>query len=238
MKALIFSAMAVAALLLVGWQHQQVGRLRYENATLQQASTEADQLKADLEKSTGNEAQDAAEIDRLREENRDLLKLRNEVNQLRDARVQFEKVSAENQRLLLIARSAPKLQTKDAAMKPVVIRVDNLFNRGLNTPEDALQTFYWALREGNPQILQRYVTSRYSGPANVDGIISIEIVARRDVDATTVQFGIQFQEASSPERYDSFRHVTIPARQGRDGRKFIVTLVLQGNEWRVEASSY
>jgi hypothetical protein len=238
MKALLFSPIALVGLLLIGLQHQQLGQLRDENVMLQQASAEADQLKADLEKSTGNEAQDAAEIDRLREENRDLLKLRNEVNQLRDTRVQFEKVSAENRRLLLVARSAPRPQTKDAAMKPILIRVDNLSNRGLNTPEDTLQTFYWALRDGNNQTLQRCLTPHFSGPAQVDGIVSIEIVARRDVDATTVQLGIQIQEAPIPEGYDSFRHVIIPARQAGPGRKFIVTLILQGGEWRLDASTY
>ena len=106
MKTLIFSSMALVGLLLVGLQHQQLRELRAENATLQQASAEANQLKADLANSTNDEAQDAAEITRLREENHDLLKLRNEVNQLREARVQFEKVSAENQRLAAQAKAA------------------------------------------------------------------------------------------------------------------------------------
>ena len=77
MKTLIFSSLAVAGILLVAVQHRQLGQLQAENGPLQQASTEADQLKADLAKSTGNEAQDAAELERLREENHDLLKLRN-----------------------------------------------------------------------------------------------------------------------------------------------------------------
>src|SRR3954471_262239 len=142
MKTLILSAMGVAALLLVGWQHQQFGRLRDENATLEQASAEASQLKADLEKSTGNEAQDAAEIDRLREENRDLLKLRNEVNQLRDARVQFEKVNAENQRLQAVHNAA----NANGGSRPITIQLNSIHNRGLRTPEDAAQTFFWAQR--------------------------------------------------------------------------------------------
>ena len=94
MKALIFSSIALVGLLLVGLQHQQLRELRTENATLQKASAEASRLKADLAQSNGDEAQDAEEIARLREENHDLLKLRNEVNQLRDARWQWEKWSA------------------------------------------------------------------------------------------------------------------------------------------------
>jgi hypothetical protein len=230
MKGLIFSSMALVGLLLVGLQHQRIRELRAENVTLQQASAEADQLKADLAKSTGNEAQDAEEIDRLREENRDLLKLRNEANQLREARVQFEKVSAENQRLQSLAKSAVRTETKQST-QPVVIRIDNLFNRGLGTPEDAVQTFYWAQRERNSDILFRSVTpgSRNNFRDYVDGwrrqnfdnYVSIEIVGRRDVNATTVQLGVQIHEANNPQY----------------GQKIVVTLVLQANEWRVDTTS-
>ena len=74
--------------------------------------------------------------------------LETQVNQLRDVRVQFEKVSAENQRLQSLAKNAAKTDSKQS-MQPVTIRIDNLTNRGLNSPEDAVQTFYWALRERN-----------------------------------------------------------------------------------------
>ncbi|HWD94788.1 MAG TPA: hypothetical protein VG938_20835, partial [Verrucomicrobiae bacterium] len=137
MKILIISSMAVLGFLLVGWQHQQLGYLRAENATLEQSADEASQLKADLGKATGDEAQDAEEIARLREENHDLLRLRNEVNQLRDARATFEKVSAENQRLQEQVRTAAKANAKQAPMQPILIRVDSLYDRGLSTPENA-----------------------------------------------------------------------------------------------------
>lgn len=247
MKTLIFSSIALVGLLLVGLQHQQLGQLRAENVTLEQASAEADRLKADLANSTGNQAQDPEEIARLREENRDLLKLRGEINQLRDARVQFEKVSAENQRLQTQAKSAAPTDAKQS-MQPVTIRVDMLFNRGQASPDDTIQTFYWAVRERNSDMVSHCVTPRSWSQfrdyvngwqrQNFDDVASVEIVARRDMDPTTVQLGIQFQEASSPQGYDSFRHVVIPARQGGVGRKFIVTLVLQAGEWRVDASSY
>ena len=231
MKILIFSSLAIASILLVTVQHQQLGQLRAENATLEQASTEADQLKADLAKSTGNETQDAAEIERLRGENRDLLKLRNEVNQLRDARVQFEKVSAENQRLQSVAKSAPKAQPKERTMQPIVVQMASVYDRGQATPEFALQTFYWAQRERNSDALSRCVTPQsWTGfreyldgwrRQNLDQIASIEIVARRDLDATTVQLGVQIHNTGNPQY----------------GRKIIVTLVLQDSDWRVQTTS-
>jgi len=231
MKTLIFSAMTLAALLLVGWQHQQIGNLRAENKALQQSSAEAEQLKADLAKSSGDGAQDAVEIERLQKENRDLLKLRNEVYQLRETRGQFEKVSAENQRLQSQAKSVPKSDAKPGSMQPVVLRMDTLFNRGLSTPEDAVQTFYWAQRERDGGTFSHSVTPRSWNnfkdylddwrQQNLKNVGVIQIVARRDVDATTVQLGLQLQQAENPQY----------------GEKIIITLVLQGNEWRVDSTS-
>jgi hypothetical protein len=232
MKTLIFSSLALVGLLLVGLQHQQLRELRTENATLQQASAEASQLKADLDKSNGDEAQDADEITRLREENHDLLKLRNEVNQLRDARVQFEKVSAENQRLAAQAKTLAKTDSKQS-LQPVTVRIDMLFNRGQTTPEDALQTFYWAVRDRNSDMLSHCVTPKSWSQfrdyvngwrrQNFDNFGSIDIVARRDVNATTVQLGIQLNPAAAnPEML---------------GQKIVVTLVLQGSDWQVDGLS-
>jgi hypothetical protein len=234
MKILIFSSIAVVGLLLVGWQHQQLGHLRAENAMLEQSADEASQLKADLVKSTGDEAQDAEEITRLREENHDLLRLRNEVNQLRDARATFEKVSAENQRLQEQVRTAAKSNAKQAPMQPILIRVESLYDRGLSTPENAVQTILWAERSGNVGELSRCVTPKRwaqiydSVPEqdrqrvidnlrhNLDQIISIEIVARRDLDATTVQLGIRAHRRDDPKS---------------DMGMF--TLVLERGEWKM-----
>ena len=232
MKTLIFASMALVGVLLVGLQHQQLRELRAENASLQKDSAEASQLKADLEKSNGNEAQDVEEIARLREENRDLLKLRGEINQLRDARAQFEKVSAENQRLQAQAKSVAKTDSKQT-LQPVTVRIDMLFNRGQATPEDAIQTLYWAIRDRNSDMLSHCVTpkswSQFRDYVNgwrrqqFDNVGSIDIVAQREVNATTVQVGIQLNPtAAYPDML---------------GQKIIVTLVLQGNEWHVDAES-
>ena len=85
MKTLALGVLVIATTALIAVQHQQLGQLRAENMSLQQVSAEADQLKADLAKSTGTEADAEDEIARLREGNRDLLKLRNQVYQLRQA---------------------------------------------------------------------------------------------------------------------------------------------------------
>ncbi len=233
MKILAFSFLTVAAMALVGYQHQQLNRLHAENVSLQQSATEVNQLQTDLAKSTGDATQSQEEITRLREENRDLLKLRGEVSELRDARAEFEKVSAENKRLQTFAANMPKPGAKQTSMQPISIRIGELYDRGVSTPENALQTFLWAQRDRNPAAMSRCVTSENwqriqnrvqgSWPQILDEkTVSIEIAARRDLDATTVQLGIQVHTASDPNRDE----------------KGIITLVLQNGEWRVDVSKF
>ena len=222
MKILAFSFLSLAGLALIGYQHQQLGRLRAENTSLQQSATEVNQLQADLAKSTGNAAQNEEEISRLREQNHDLLKLRGEVSELRDARAEFEKVSAENKRLQTLTANAPKSEMKQTSMQPIVIQVSSLYDRGLSTPESALQTFFWALHTGNSDALERSLTpeswQRFGkNHPNFGDVVSIEIVARRDLNTITVQLGIQVHSGNS----------------GRD-EKGSITLTLQNGEWRVD----
>lgn len=233
MKILALVISAIAATGLVAVQHQQLGRLRSENATLRQASAEADQLKADLAKSTGAEADAEDEIARLREENRDLLKLRNQVYQLRQATAQFEQVSAENQRLQSVARSSSKPETREVVFQPTVILVQNLYDQGLSTPEAAAETFFWADRDANGDALSRcilperrsHIQDFFNQGENRQNfsrdIVSIEIAARRDIDANTVQLGIQLHSAANSRR----------------DRKIVLMLKLANGEWKLDIDS-
>lgn len=229
MKTLALAVLAIASAALIAVQHQQLGRLRAENGTLQQASTEADQLKADLAKSTGAESDAEDEIARLREENRDLLKLRNQVYQLREVTAQFEQVRSENQRLRSVAHNASDREPKQVVFQPIVIEVQNLSYQGLNTPEAAVQTFLWAQRDGNADVLSSCILpeqaaeirSRYGNIAqrqNVASGISVEIVARRDLDANTVQIGVQFNSNNGSVLE----------------KKMIFTLKLRDGQWRLD----
>jgi len=157
MKTLAVSILAIAAMALIAVQHQQLGHLRAETASLQQASAEAEQLKVDIAKSTDAEANAEDEIARLREENRDLLKLRSQVQQLRDVTAQLEKVRAENLRLQSVARNASSRDAKQNTYQPIVVHIQNLSFQGLATPEAAVQTFLWADRNGNIETLSNCI---------------------------------------------------------------------------------
>lgn len=232
MKALAFVILAIAAAALIAVQHRQLGQLRAENTNLQHASAEAEQLKADLAKSADSEAGSEDEIARLREENRDLLKLRNQVYQLRQATAQFQQVSAENQRLQTAVRNTPKPARKDDLTQPILITIQNLSNRGLNTPEDATQTFFWAECTRNADALSgcivperwSHIRDSYQGDVrqNFNNVESIEIVARRDLDANTVQLGIQI----------------IPSgNSSRGGANIVFTLRLRDGEWKLDINT-
>ena len=232
MKVLIFSSLTLAGLLLVTLQHRQIGQLSAENAILQQSTAEANQLKADLAKYAGAQAQDAAEeIERLRQENRDLLRLRNEVNQLNDAHAQFEKVSAENLRLQTLVRNMPNPHQN--TIQPILIRIDSLYDRGLSTPEAAVQTFFWAEHNGSMDELSRCVLpERWRGMRDIDlgsvwqrqnfqGVVSIEIVARRELDANTVQLGVEFHSE----------------RNAAWDKKVVFTLRLRDGDWKLDITN-
>ena len=233
MKIAALSLLVVAGLALVGYQHQQLGKLRAENSTLQQSAAEADHLKSDLGKFNDAQAQDAAaEIDRLREENRDLLKLRNEVNQLRDTRGEFQKVSAENQRLRSQPRAAAQVAAIQTLAQPIVININALYDRGFNTPEDAVQTFYWAQHEGNVDALSRCLMSQNpdfirnylaNGQGHyLDQVVSIDIVARREVNANIVQLGIRLRANNNNRPPD---------------KKLVLSMTLTSGEWKLDANN-
>lgn len=226
MKTFALAVLAIAATALIAVQHQQLGRLRAENVSLQQASAEADQLKADLAKSAGAEADAEDETARLRKENRDLLKLRNQVYQLREVTGQFEQVRAENQRLQAAARNVSSHDPKQGGFQPIVIEIQNLTYQGMNTPEAAVQTFLWAQRDGHVDELyncylperQAEIRSRYGNSVwlrqDVDNGVTVEILARRDTDANTVFVGVQLRS-----------------------KRMIFALKLRNGEWKLDSEN-
>ena len=118
-------------------EHQSLLALQHETARL---SAENDAIRQlDLEQ---------VDLQPLREANRDLLRLRNEVRQLRGQKPDLERIRAENERLAAAiqtnAAGGPRLGEKEG----YVVR-DTWRYLGFATPEAALQTFLWALREEN-----------------------------------------------------------------------------------------
>ena len=144
---LMIGSLAAAFL---GWT--KVSQLRSENEALQ-AENQAlkDQTTAAAEAQSQQRDQ---ELERLRAEAQDVQKLRNEVSRLRAGSQEADRLRAENQQL----RSASS-PTPDPASVPVppAVRPSDQFPReswafaGYGSPEAALISAVWAMREGNPK---------------------------------------------------------------------------------------
>jgi hypothetical protein len=209
MKLLLFFLSVVLLVSLI-FQHHRAGQLRAENAALFSEAAERDQLQASFSEHSVPFAAQAgeAEIARLRDENRDLLRLRNEVRQMREHKAEFATLRAENERL------RAKAMESTAHQKPyqqIHIAKENLSNQGFLTPEATVQTYFWArrvgdmgvlssslvdgqwaaLQRGNPDIrrLAKEITEHSAE------IIAIEIVARRSLAPDMIQLGVQIRTA-------------------------------------------
>jgi len=147
--ALLLLGASTAAL--IGWR--KVAQLRSENDSLQT------QLQALQEQSATSSATATAQRDRelenLRSQTSELLRLRSEVNQLRTSAKDADKLRADNQQLLsenqrLRTGTASAAASNPSPAKDQFAR-DNWTFSGYATPDAALISAIWAMKEGNPR---------------------------------------------------------------------------------------
>jgi hypothetical protein len=144
-RVTIFLAMlAVIGTAAVLWQRLSATNLHRQTEAASAANSEFN---------TASSAATNSELEReaaaLRARTRDLAKLRNEVSQLRTKQGELAAARAENERLLQAK------QTRAAAPReapPGFVAKEQLRNAGYETPEDAIQTFFWAMREGSLEL--------------------------------------------------------------------------------------
>jgi hypothetical protein len=94
-------------------------------------------------------ARNSAPLDeaiQLREQTKDLPRLRNEVTQLRVRKGEMDAARNERAKLMAAKQTGAPVPRETP---PGFISKDRLTNAGFATPEDALQTFFWAMRDGN-----------------------------------------------------------------------------------------
>jgi hypothetical protein len=225
MKTAGFVVLAAVVLTVLTLQHRQLNKLRVGNQEFARQKGEADTLRARLaEVASPPVDQDAAgEIVRLREANRDLLKLRNEVRGLREQKAEYDRLLAENARL----RSSGQIgsaASERRSMAPIHIRTENLSNQGFLTPEATVQTLYWAKRETNEAVFAQCFTPESVNAALFIGdrlstTTAIEIFAHRTIAADVIKIGIRIYKG------DSVHNIA-------------VTLRLVGNEWKLDGISW
>ena len=139
-------------------EHGEIDRARAEQANLRSESQEAQRL-AEENKGISAMRESGAESEKLRAENKDLPALRNDVRQLRRAVADVEKLRVENQQLLAKINAAQG----PGAVPPGFIPRAAMQDVGTSTPEAAVQSFLWAMSQGNLERIKQLAVD--SGPA-------------------------------------------------------------------------
>ena len=130
----------LSALVAVIWQRSALTSLRRQNRALQETSRlglenqELSQLRA----KTGTNSGAGGSLE--------LLRLRNEVGQLRAQRSEWEALKAANERLAAEIRTG---NVQEFSKMEGFVAKEVWSDAGFDSPEAALQTFFWAMREAN-----------------------------------------------------------------------------------------
>jgi len=153
LRGLVLVALLISvAVAVAGWR--RVEQLRADNELLK-----AELQRLRLQTAAAAQAQSGErdeELQRLRADAREVFKLRNEVAQLRSAVKQADAMRAENQQLRA-RNEQPQAGSATAAPPPSTAQVEQFPREswtfaGYSTPEAALVSAVWAMKEGRPQV--------------------------------------------------------------------------------------
>jgi RNA polymerase sigma factor (sigma-70 family) len=149
---------AVAALILAGAgtplviQHQTVNKLRSENQALLEQRVENTALRAEKRRIADLLSRSKPASARPQSEFLELLRLRGEVGLLRKESQELAKSRAKQ---IAQERSTDEEQKEDKTRK--VLRAEEWANVGMETPDAALQTFFWAARHKDADLVGKLI---------------------------------------------------------------------------------
>ena len=147
----LFFILLLAALIAVGvWERRSIASLRAVNATLAEQQSTAQALadeNAALAKRLGEAPAPAPEVNKP-----ELLRLRNDARRLRSSQTDPARLRAENEKLAADLKSG-KIRPQRLADQPGFVPRESWANLGAGTPEDALQTFFFAIRDANVEVM-------------------------------------------------------------------------------------
>jgi TolA-binding protein len=227
---LIVLLAAAAAAAVTGWR--RVGQLRAEADAARNESQAQEQQAA--ASTTSDEAQRQAELENLRGQTSELLRLRNQVNQLRSAAKEAERLRAEvqqlrsdNQQLRTAAGAAPAATPATDAHDQ--FPRDKWAFSGYATPDAALVSAIWAMKEGNPKTyLDSLAPDEKARLAKVwENKSEAEIAAKHQQDVSPIT-GMRILDRTTVAPDQVQMNVYI---QGVD-RMEKVSMVLIDNEWK------
>ncbi len=196
--ALGFLAVLAAFIVLVGWAKKRATEIDTQSAALQRKVTELqnaldkERSQPEVEKSDGL----------AHEEKLELMRLRNEVTQLRASNAALAKLEAENARLATGLQNV-RAQSPSSNRQPGIER-DQWNFQGYSTPEAAYMSALWALKEGQvqtvlasftPEERQRFETDNQGGSPEeiadvlkkqIGSVSALRITRREQVSPTEV----------------------------------------------------
>ena len=147
----LFFILLLAALIAVGvWERRSIASLRAENAALSEQQSAARALadeNAALAKRLGEAPAPGPEVNKS-----ELLRLRNDVRRLRAAQADLARIRTDNERLSAELKSG-RVRPQRLADQPGYVARESWANLGAATPEDALQTFFSAMRDANVELM-------------------------------------------------------------------------------------
>ena len=159
---LTLAGLFLASLAVHVFERRRISGLQQVNHGLREELAAAQQLigvRAGDQNKPANE-----EVERLRAEAREVHKLRNEVSQLRAGVKEADQLRAENQRFRAAGRPLQAAPSTGVAAASATASQDGYYAKehwaftGYATPEAALQSVIWAMREGDTRTLLASLT--------------------------------------------------------------------------------
>ena len=231
MKTMLKMAAALVLLVMIG------GAVTLQSA-IKDARTEQQELsKAGADAGAQAEGKDGSlpagandEVLRLREANKDLPKLRNEVRQLRRRADEMAKLRADNERLQNVSKQGAKQYPPD------FVRRAALVDKGLATPEATIQTFMWAMTQGNVSRMKDCMSAEDAAKLSQQqsddqmredmakagkAIPGFRIAGRHDISPSEVEITVEVMPSAD-------------GSIGSDGTDRPIKLKRVGNDWKLE----
>ena len=152
-ERLIYSILVLAAAVLAIVQWRRAVFFESENIQL---AAQIEALEAEAGESEGAKEIAKSTVERLRKQTSELMQLRNEVTVFRAGGKEAESLAAENQRLKeqLAASNSLAVTTMTDSVRgdrPAHFPRENWVFAGYESPEAALVSAIWSMKEGNPQ---------------------------------------------------------------------------------------
>ena len=222
---ILCAVLAVSGTGAVLWQRTALSEDRADAGELNNASSTEDMKITD--------ATLQQEIAALREQTKELPRLRNEISQRRGSRNELAALRAEHARLLEARQSGNQIPRE---APPGFVSRNSLAFAGRATPEAAMQSFFWALREGD------MVLALQSMPDNDEELAQLQKMPSQQ----RAKMEEEFKASEDVRMMKQFNDFAVAGRKEISGEEVVLyvrssvatntfphALKRFGNEWKI-----